>query len=150
MEANPMSDTLVRPQTEQTLNLVTAPVETQILDITDDAANQLRTLVAQQETTDMALRVFVYPGGCSGMQYGMALEDQIADDDKLIELKGVRLVVDESSIPYILGSEIDYVDSLMGGGFRIYNPNAVSSCSCGHSFDTGGDGSEARSCGSCH
>jgi iron-sulfur cluster assembly protein len=147
-----MSDTLVRPQpAEETVNaIITAPVEPQILDITDEAASQLTKLVAEQETADMALRVFVYPGGCSGMQYGMALEDQIADDDKVVELKGVRLVVDESSIPYILGSEIDYVDSLMGGGFRIYNPNAVSSCSCGHSFDTGSDGSEARSCGSCH
>ncbi len=147
-----MSDTLVRQQqTAETFNaIITAPVETQILDITDDAAKQLCTLVAQQESPNMALRVFVYPGGCSGMQYGMALEDQIAEDDKLIELKGVRLVVDESSIPYILGSEIDYVDSLMGGGFRIYNPNAVSSCSCGHSFDTGSEGGEARSCNSCH
>ncbi len=147
-----MSDTLVRQQqTAETFNaIITAPVETKILDITDDAAKQLCTLVAQQETPDMALRVFVYPGGCSGMQYGMALEDQIAEDDKLIEMKGVRLVVDESSIPYIVGSEIDYVDSLMGGGFRIYNPNAVSSCSCGHSFDTGSDGAEARSCNSCH
>lgn len=148
-----MSDTLVRPTTDMqdTLNaIVTAPVEPQILAITDEAASQLSKLVAEQETADMALRVFVYPGGCSGMQYGMALEDQIADDDKLIPLKGVRLVVDESSIPYIMGSEIDYVDSLMGGGFRIYNPNAVSSCSCGHSFDTGSESESARSCGSCH
>ncbi len=145
-----MTDTITRPQMQETLNLMTAPVETQILDITDEAASQLRTLVTEQETPDMALRVFVYPGGCSGMQYGMALEDQIADDDKIIALKGVRLVVDESSIPYLVGSEIDYVNSLMGGGFRIYNPNAVSSCSCGHSFDTGGEADSARSCGSCH
>jgi len=138
-----MTDTMI-PTTLTT----EAPAASPMLTISVEAASQLRALVEKEENPDLALRVFVYPGGCSGMQYGMAMEDNIADDDILLLQHGVRLVVDESSVPYLLGSEIDYQDALMGGGFRIYNPNAVRGCSCGHSFDTGEDGAEARKCGS--
>lgn len=125
-----------------------APVATPLVTISEEAAGQLRTLVEKEGNPELALRVFVYPGGCSGMQYGMAMEDTVADDDILLEQFGVRLVLDESSVPYLQGSEIDYQDALMGGGFRIFNPNATRGCACGHSFDTGEEGGQARSCGS--
>jgi iron-sulfur cluster assembly protein len=117
-----------------------------MITITDVAANELRRLLAQQENPNTALRVFVSPGGCSGMSYGMAFDDEEQEGDELIETDGVRVAVDEMSAMYLSGSEIDYVDQLMGGGFTIHNPNAVRSCACGHSFDTGNDAGSARSC----
>jgi iron-sulfur cluster assembly protein len=124
---------------------------TDVITMTEAAATQLRELISQQEdaSPNLGLRVFVYPGGCSGMSYGMAFEDQPGDDDTTIEIQGLKLYVDEMSSQYIGGSQIDFEDSLMGGGFRILNPNAVRSCGCGHSFDTGADAGNARGCG-CH
>ncbi|MFC1936748.1 HesB/IscA family protein, partial [Chloroflexota bacterium] len=78
-------------------------------------------------------------GGCSGFQYGMALEGQPRDEDQVFELFGVKLVVDEISIEYLRGATIDYVDDVMGSGFKIENPNATSSCGCGSSSHTDGD-----------
>jgi iron-sulfur cluster assembly protein len=122
---------------------------TDLVNMTEMAVAQLRELLTQQEgaSPDLGLRVFVYPGGCSGMSYGMAFEDQPAEDDLTIEVSGLKLYVDEMSTQYIAGATIDYEDSLMGGGFRILNPNAVRSCGCGHSFDTGADAGNARGCG---
>jgi iron-sulfur cluster assembly protein len=116
------------------------------LNITDAAVTELKRVLARKENPDLALRVFVSPGGCSGLSYGMAFEESPGEDDVVIERDGVRLVVDEVSLMYINGSEIDFVDALMGGGFTVYNPNAVKSCSCGHSFDTGGNADTARPC----
>jgi iron-sulfur cluster assembly protein len=116
------------------------------LTITDVAVAELKRVLARKDNPELALRVFVSPGGCSGLSYGMAFEDSPSQDDVLVERNGVRLVVDEVSLMYIAGSEIDYVDALMGGGFTVYNPNAVKSCSCGHSFDTGGNAETARPC----
>src|SRR5216683_1595965 len=98
--------------------------DTRLISITDSALTQLRDLLQKQGRPEMGLRVFVQPGGCSGMSYGMGFEDR----------------------PEEGGAEIDFVDSLMGGGFTVHNPNAVSSCSCGSSFDTGGDAGTARGC----
>jgi len=125
---------------------------TDLINMTETAVAQLRELITQQEgaSPDLGLRVFVYPGGCSGMSYGMAFEDQPAEDDLTIAVSGLKLYVDEMSTQYIAGATIDYEDSLMGGGFRILNPNAVRSCGCGHSFDTGADASNARGCGCGH
>ena len=118
-----------------------------MITLTESAAIELRRLVAGQEKA-AALRVFVSPGGCSGMSYGMAFEDEInADEDMVFDNSGLRLIVDENSAYYLKGAQIDYEDSLMGGGFRIFNPNAVRSCGCGHSFDTGEEAGYARACG---
>lgn len=117
-----------------------------MITITDLAVKQLKQVVAEQGREGMALRVFVSPGGCSGMNYGMAFEDDQQDGDQVIEQDDVTVWVDEMSIMYLADSEIDYVDQLMGGGFTIHNPNAVKSCACGHSFDTGHDSQTARSC----
>jgi|SRR6476659_3457267 iron-sulfur cluster assembly protein len=121
--------------------------EPTLVEMSPVAVEQLQKLLAQQDNPELALRVFVYPGGCSGMSYGMAFEDEFSEDDMLFTQGGMRLVVDENSAHYLKGAQIDFEDSLMGGGFRIFNPNAVRSCGCGHSFDTGEDAGQARACG---
>ncbi len=117
------------------------------LTITDDAVDQLRDFLSEQGTPQHSLRVFVAPGGCSGLQYGMSIEELADEGDTVIETKGVKLLVDEFSAMYIGGAEIDFVNSLMGGGFTVRNPNAVASCACGHSFDTGMNAGTAQGCG---
>lgn len=109
---------------------------TDSLQITEAAAEMVRNLLVQKNVPDYGLRVFVSGGGCSGMQYGMALEAEARPYDHVIEASGVKVFVDPTSMMYIAGSTVDYEDNLMGGGFRIDNPNAVSSCGCGHSFKT--------------
>jgi len=122
----------------------------QMLTITDEAVTQLKSFLVDQGTPEYALRVFVAPGGCSGLQYGMSVEEIADEGDTVVELKGVKLLVDEFSAMYISGSEIDYVNSLMGGGFTVHNPNAVTGCACGHSFDTGLNAGTAQGCGCGH
>jgi iron-sulfur cluster assembly protein len=125
-------------------------IEQAVVSLTPDALTQLKTLLQKESNPTLALRVFVSGGGCSGLQYGMAFDDNLRPGDEVVEQDGVRIVVDDFSAPYIQGSEIDYVDSLMGAGFTVHNPNAVRSCSCGHSFDTGDDASSASACGCGH
>ena len=117
-----------------------------MLTMTPTAKAQIQKLLKRADNPDVALRVFVSPGGCSGMSYGMQLDDQEQEGDTVIQEDGVRVVVDEMSAMYLGGSEIDYEDALMGGGFKVQNPNAVKSCACGHSFDTGKDAATARVC----
>ena len=121
-----------------------------IMTITDEAVEQLRDFLSEQGTPNHALRVFVAPGGCSGLQYGMSIEEAADDGDTVIEAKGVKLVIDEFSAMYVGGAEIDFVNSLLGGGFTVRNPNAVASCACGHSFDTGMDAGTSQGCGCGH
>jgi iron-sulfur cluster assembly protein len=125
-------------------------IEQGTISLTAPALEQLRALLSRETSPDMALRVFVSGGGCSGLQYGMALDDNVRPGDEVIEQDGLRILVDDFSSQHIRGSEIDYVDSLMGAGFTVHNPNAVHSCSCGHSFDTGEDAGTARACGCGH
>jgi len=127
-----------------------AAVETSIINMTPTAADKVHELLAQENDTSLGLRIFVAGGGCSGLQYGMTLDEE-QEGDTVISQSGFKVLVDEMSVGYILGSEVDYVDSLMGAGFTVNNPNAVSSCGCGHSFKTAGGGAgEARSCGCGH
>ena len=123
--------------------------QTAQIDLTPAAAEAVQDLLAKRELGDMALRVFVSGGGCSGFQYGMALEDNIRDTDIVSEQHGVKLVIDEISINYLDGAKVDYVDEIMGSGFKIENPNAVSTCGCGSSFQTSGDQANASSAGGC-
>jgi len=118
--------------------------------LTGEAVSQLKSLLEKETKPGVALRVFVSGGGCSGLQYGMAFDEEVRPTDEVIEQDGVRILVDDFSAPYLTGSEIDYVDSLMGAGFTVHNPNAVRSCSCGHSFDAGDDAGSASSCGCGH
>ena len=125
-------------------------VETSIVNMTPAAADKVRELLTQENDPSLALRVFVAGGGCSGLQYGMTLDEE-QEGDTVIRISEFNILVDEMSVGYIDGSEIDYVDSLMGAGFTVNNPNAVSSCGCGHSFKTAsGGGGEAKSCGCGH
>jgi iron-sulfur cluster assembly protein len=125
-------------------------IEQATVSLTAPALEQLRGLLAKETSPNIGLRVFVSGGGCSGLQYGMALDDNVRPGDEVIEQDGLRILVDDFSSQHIRGSEIDYVDSLMGAGFTVHNPNAVHSCSCGHSFDTGEDAGTARACGCGH
>lgn len=126
-------------------------VEEQILSVTPAALSKIRELLEQRQIPNHALRVFVTGGGCSGLSYGMAFEENIQEYDTLVEVEGVKLVVDATSILYIKGAVIDFVDSLMGGGFSIDNPQAVSTCGCGHSFRTGESGEASEGgCSTCH
>ena len=117
-----------------------------VVSMTSRAAEKLKEVIAKQGRDDLALRVYVTPGGCSGFSYGMTFAEGREDDDTLIEQDGVRIVVDPMSAMYIKGSEIDFVDALMGGGFALRNPNAVSSCGCGQSFRTAEQTGTAKAC----
>jgi iron-sulfur cluster assembly protein len=132
---------------EPVTNNVPATADEQVMVVTPAAVGIIRNLMEQRGIPGHALRVFVSGGGCSGLQYGMAFEPAPRDFDAVVETDGVRLLVDPTSLMYLQGATIDYVDSLMGGGFRIDNPNAVSSCGCGHSFKT--DDSAGGSEGGC-
>lgn len=119
-----------------------------MITMTPEAVTQLKDFLTDQGTPDHALRVFVAPGGCSGLQYGMTIDEASDEGDEIIETGGVKVLVDNFSAMYLEGAEIDFVNSLMGGGFTVRNPNAVASCACGHSFDTGNDAAEtAQGCG---
>ena len=105
--------------------------------ITPAAAEKLSGILSQKGMAEThALRVFVKGGGCGGMQYGMTFDDQTREGDEGVEQHGLRVVVDPTSLFYIDGANIDYVDNLMGGGFHIDNPQATSACGCGSSFRT--------------
>ncbi len=121
-----------------------------IITMTSTAVDKIHELLKQENDPNLGLRIFVAGGGCSGLQYGMTLDEE-QEGDTIISQNDFKVFVDEMSLGYISGSEVDYVDSLMGAGFTVNNPNAVSSCGCGHSFKTaGGDSGEARSCGCGH
>ena len=124
-------------------------IETSLVTMTPTAAEKVRELLKQENDPGLALRIFVAGGGCSGLQYGMTLDEE-QEGDTVISHSDFKVLVDEMSLGYITGSEVDYVDSLMGAGFTVNNPNAVSSCGCGHSFKTAGGGGDARSCGCGH
>ncbi|MBP8949983.1 MAG: iron-sulfur cluster insertion protein ErpA [Candidatus Promineofilum sp.] len=109
-------------------------VQTETVVLTEAAGATIRSLLVQKNVPDYGLRVFVAGGGCSGMQYGMALEAEARDYDHVIEQDGVKVFIDPTSMMYLEGATIDYIDSIMGGGFKIENPNAVTSCGCGSSF----------------
>lgn len=105
-----------------------------LVKLTESAARKVATLLNKQGRASGVLRVAVVGGGCSGLQYKMDLQDGPASRDILVESGGVRVVVDPKSALYVTGSELDYVEALQDGGFKVKNPNAATSCSCGESF----------------
>ena len=108
-----------------------------MITLTPSAAEKLGGIMEQKGMKQShALRVFVKGGGCGGMQYGMTFDDNVREDDSVWDQHGLRLVVDGTSLFYVDGANIDYIDNLMGGGFHIDNPQATSSCGCGSSFRT--------------
>jgi len=121
-----------------------------MITLTERAATELKDLMSSQNKEHAALRVWVAAGGCSGLSYGMALDENDPEaDDKIFETDGVKLIIDSLSLGYMEGSSVDYVDDVLGGGFKIENPNATSTCGCGSSFKTeGGGGCSSGGCGS--
>ncbi|HEV7926132.1 MAG TPA: iron-sulfur cluster assembly accessory protein [Verrucomicrobiae bacterium] len=105
-----------------------------LIKVSPSAAQKVSSLLQKQGRPNGVLRVAVVGGGCSGLQYKMDLQDQPANRDILVESAGIRVVVDPKSALYVTGSELDFVDALQEGGFKVKNPNAASSCSCGESF----------------
>ena len=105
-----------------------------MIQLSQAAAGKVQELLVEEGRTDIALRVAVQPGGCSGLRYAMYLDDQVTDRDVAEDQSGVRIVVDKMSAPYLTQASIDFVDSLEASGFTIDNPAAQSSCACGHSF----------------
>jgi iron-sulfur cluster assembly protein len=105
-----------------------------LVKVTANAARKVSTLLQRQNRPNGVLRVAVVGGGCSGLQYKMDLQDGPANRDILVESAGIKVVVDPKSALYVTGSELDYVDALQDGGFKVKNPNAATSCSCGESF----------------
>ncbi len=118
-----------------------------MISLSEGAATQLQNLMAGEGLSELGLRVFVAPGGCSGFQYGMRFEDSVMKGDLIEHVQGINLYVDEFSAQYLEGAEIDYVDELMNGGFTVHNPNAITGCSCGQSFQTADGAGAARACG---
>jgi iron-sulfur cluster assembly protein len=118
-----------------------------LITLTPAAAEAVRDLLAKRDLEGYALRVFVQGGGCSGFQYGMALENNIRDQDLTITQGDVRVVIDEVSIQYLKGASIDFVEDVMGSGFKIENPNAVAACGCGSSFRTKDEAPQGASAG---
>jgi iron-sulfur cluster assembly protein len=134
-----------QPQTHEPAPIT--PVEIPLVRLSDAAASRLRELTKDETDPNVGLRVYVYSGGCSGYRYGMMLEDQPGADDVRVSSQGITVYVDPQSTELLAGSEIDYLDTLMGAGFTVNNPNAVSGCGCGSSFRTA---ESSGSPGACH
>jgi iron-sulfur cluster assembly accessory protein len=105
-----------------------------MITLTPTAATKVKELLAEEGRDDIALRVAVSPGGCSGLRYAMYLDDQTSDKDSVGEQHGVRVVIDKMSVPYLSQATVDFVDSLEQTGFTIDNPAAQGGCACGNSF----------------
>ena len=120
--------------------------DTTVVSLTDAAASKLRELTKDETNPDIGLRVYVYSGGCSGFRYGMMLEDAPTPEDNVLSASGIKVYVDGQSVGLLQGSQIDYVDTLMGAGFTVNNPNAVSGCGCGSSFRTAESEGSPKGC----
>ncbi len=120
----------------------------EMVTVTDSAGKVVRDLLVSKNVPDYGLRVFVTGGGCSGMQYGMALEAEPRPYDHIVEKEGFRIFIDPTSLMYLENATIDYHESMIGGGFKIENPNAASACGCGSSFKAK-HGPEAPAAGGC-
>lgn len=120
--------------------------------ITEVGAQKALEIMNKNGKEHAAVRVFVKSGGCSGYSYGMAIDDRTLEGDSMFESNGVRIVVDRASLPFVQGALVDYLETMMGGGFSVVeNPNATSNCGCGHSFRTdGASAPEAEGASACH
>ncbi|PYR36956.1 MAG: iron-sulfur cluster insertion protein ErpA [Acidobacteria bacterium] len=106
-----------------------------MINVSQMAATKISELLAEENKAGSGLRVFVQGGGCSGFQYGLMIEDNgQGAGDQVYESNGIKLYVDPISVRYLSGAEVDFVDTITGGGFTIKNPNATSTCGCGQSF----------------
>nr|WP_067568247.1 iron-sulfur cluster insertion protein ErpA [Candidatus Hoaglandella endobia] len=104
------------------------------LQFTDSATTKIKNLIADENNTNIKLRIYITGGGCSGFQYNFTLDDKIKEDDFTLEKQGVTLVVDPMSLQYLVGGSVDYSEGLEGSRFIVTNPNAKTTCGCGSSF----------------
>ena len=109
-------------------------VERATISLSANAAKRIAWMIEQEAESGLMLRVAVSGGGCSGFQYGFSFDDTVNPDDRTFERDGVAAVIDEASLELLAGSEVDYVEDLVGASFQVKNPNAASSCGCGSSF----------------
>ncbi len=122
------------------------------ISLTEAAISYLRDILEENQDVNLRLRVYVSGGGCSGLQYGMALDTEVDPDDTIYDFEGIAIVLSAYDEKYLLGSVVDYVINNMGGGFKVENPNAVKSCGCGSSFSVEDDVAGRTltgGCGSC-
>jgi iron-sulfur cluster assembly accessory protein len=119
---------------DTTQETATPEAAAQTVVLSDTAAGKVKHLLDQEGRDDLALRIAVQPGGCSGLRYQLFFEERTLDGDEFIEFGGVKVVVDRMSTPYLAGATIDFVDTIEKQGFTIDNPNATGSCACGDSF----------------
>jgi iron-sulfur cluster assembly accessory protein len=124
--------------------IVERPTPTAPVSLTESAAMKIKQLMAEEPVGEAeVLRVAIQGGGCSGFQYGLGFDRGVSEGDHELEMHGVRVVVDPFSAPYLVGASIDFVDGIQESGFKIDNPNAVSACGCGHSFQVEDEQAEA-------
>ncbi|MBO8142376.1 MAG: iron-sulfur cluster insertion protein ErpA [Firmicutes bacterium] len=114
--------------------------------MTTRAAGKLKEIMEAENRHEQGVRIMVKPGGCSGFSYAMGFDSQVRDEDIVVEQHGIRVMIDPQSARFLQGIEVDYVESLMGGGFAIKNPNAVRTCGCGQSFRTRDQEGEPQEC----
>ena len=112
----------------------TAKVAAVARQMTDAAANKVKTLITEEENPELKLRVYITGGGCSGFQYGFTFDEKINDGDTVVEKSGVTMVIDPMSLQYLVGGSVDYTEGLEGSRFTVTNPNASTTCGCGSSF----------------
>ena len=105
-----------------------------MITLTESAAKKVKELVEAEGNSELALRVAVRPGGCSGFSYEMFFDSEFASDDQKADYNGVKVVVDSASLQFLGGASLDYKEGLMGAGFTVNNPNTTRSCGCGQSF----------------
>ena len=120
--------------TEQVDTTTPTEIRPDAINVSDTAANKVRTLLEQEGRDDLQLRIAVQPGGCSGLRYQLFFDERNLDGDVVTDFDGVSVVVDRMSVPYLNGAMIDFVDSIEKQGFTIDNPTATGSCACGDSF----------------
>ena len=153
MSQSPAPRNLQALRYDQGMEIAERPTDV-LLDLTPLAAEKVKELMASEPDAEaLVLRVAIQGGGCSGFQYGLGFDSGVAEGDHELMLEGVRVVVDPFSAPYLQGAKIDYLNGLQESGFKIENPNAVSSCGCGHSFQVEEgeelpEGTELGGCGS--
>ena len=123
-------------------------IQSKPITFTQPAAEAVREVLAQKNLPGYVLRLFISGGGCSGYQYGLALDSNVRNEDTITETDGIRLVIDEVSIKYLQGATVDYIADPASGGFKITNPNMLSSCSCGQEDDSS-EGEASGGCSGC-
>ncbi|RKD21716.1 hypothetical protein BEP19_13885 [Ammoniphilus oxalaticus] len=117
-----------------------------MIEITESAGTKIKELLAEQENPSVFLRVGVQGGGCSGFTYGMGFDEEETEQDETFSIQGIKVVIDGDSLKLIKGTQIDYQETMMGGGFTIENPNATATCGCGTSFRTAADAGTPEDC----